>query len=253
MTTPGLFLLLLLLAGRFALIGEAGFPPRPARVLASALLQAAAVLTAFAGLGRPLAAAALLIGMEGARLHFERRAARRGTALHTRRLGWLVLEMAALAVAASPGFGLAFRDLAPTLKAAAVWCAPLGTLAGLPARRTLLMAIGLLLCLREANLAIRGVLEGLSLKPAEPTAPGGVPSAAEYRRGWLIGLLERSLLYALVLGGQYGALGFVISAKALARFKNLDDQGFAEYFLVGTLLSVVIAGAVALAVRAAGF
>lgn len=249
MTTPGLFLLLLLLAGRFALIGEQGFPPRPGRFLAIAVLQAAAVAMLFSGIGRPLAAAALLIGLEAARLQAERRAARRGKPLHRRRLGWLALETAALAIAASPGFGLAFRDLGPALRAAAVWCSPLGALAEVPARRALLTTIGLLLCLREGNLAIRAVLEGMSLKPA---GTEGVPSAAEYRRGWLIGLLERSLLFALVLGGQYGALGFVISAKALARFRNLDDQAFAEYFLVGTLLSVVLAGAVALAVRAAG-
>ena len=41
--------------------------------------------------------------------------------------------------------------------------------------------------------------------------------------------------------GQLGAIGFVLAAKSLARFKQLDDRDFAEKYLVGTLLSVLIA------------
>ena len=37
-----------------------------------------------------------------------------------------------------------------------------------------------------------------------------------------------------------------IAAKTMARFKNLEDRDFAEYFLVGTFLSLVTAGAIAL-------
>jgi hypothetical protein len=52
-----------------------------------------------------------------------------------------------------------------------------------------------------------------------------------------IGLLERVLIYGFILQGQYGAIGFVTAAKAFTRFKALDDRSFAEYVLVGTLLS----------------
>jgi hypothetical protein len=34
----------------------------------------------------------------------------------------------------------------------------------------------------------------------------------------------------------------VIAAKTLARFRQLDDRDFAEYYLLGTLASVAIAG-----------
>ena len=61
----------------------------------------------------------------------------------------------------------------------------------------------------------------------------------ELARGRLIGILERALVLTLVLLGQYGALGFVVAAKALARFRGLDDRDFAEYFLIGTLASLL--------------
>lgn len=61
------------------------------------------------------------------------------------------------------------------------------------------------------------------------------------KSGCLIGVLERFIMLTLGLSGQIGAIGFVIAAKSLARFKQLDDKHFAEKYLVGTLLSVVIA------------
>ena len=53
--------------------------------------------------------------------------------------------------------------------------------------------------------------------------------------------LERLLIVTFVLTGAEAAVGFVIAAKTLARFKQLDDRGFAEYYLLGTLASVGVA------------
>ena len=47
------------------------------------------------------------------------------------------------------------------------------------------------------------------------------------------------------------AVGFVVAAKTLARFKQLDDRQFAEYYLLGTLASVSIALGSALVAAAA--
>ena len=44
-----------------------------------------------------------------------------------------------------------------------------------------------------------------------------------------------------MLTGAVAAVGFVIAAKTIARFKQLDDRGFAEYYLLGTLASVAVA------------
>jgi hypothetical protein len=75
--------------------------------------------------------------------------------------------------------------------------------------------------------------------------------AVEVARGRAIGVLERALVLTLVLLNQYGALGLVIAAKSVARFKAMEDREFAEYFLVGTLASLLLAVAGGLAVQAA--
>ena len=59
--------------------------------------------------------------------------------------------------------------------------------------------------------------------------------------GSAIGIIERLLISALVLAGGMLAIGLVIAAKTLARFKQLDDRDFAEYYLLGTLASVTFA------------
>jgi len=61
------------------------------------------------------------------------------------------------------------------------------------------------------------------------------------KSGYLIGVLERVIIVTLWLNGQLGTIGFVLAAKSLARFKQLNDRNFAEKYLVGTLLSVAIA------------
>jgi hypothetical protein len=75
--------------------------------------------------------------------------------------------------------------------------------------------------------------------------------AVDVARGRAIGVLERAMGLTLVLIGQYGALGLVVAAKSLARFKALEDREFAEYFLVGTLASLLLALVGGLAVKAA--
>lgn len=71
----------------------------------------------------------------------------------------------------------------------------------------------------------------------------------ERSRGRTIGVLERLILLTLVIVGQWGALGFVIAAKSIARFKDLDQRDFSERYLIGTLTSVLVAIASGLAVR----
>jgi hypothetical protein len=74
-------------------------------------------------------------------------------------------------------------------------------------------------------------------RPA-PAASGYAPPA---RLGATIGVLERLLIVTLVLANATAAIGLVIAAKTLARFKQLDDRDFAEYYLLGTLASVGVA------------
>jgi len=85
---------------------------------------------------------------------------------------------------------------------------------------------------------------------AAATAPAP-PLGASARVGSTIGILERILIVVFVLTGTDVAIGFVVAAKTLARFKLLDDRAFAEYYLLGTLASVAVAIVTALVGRAA--
>lgn len=113
---------------------------------------------------------------------------------------------------------------------------------------------GTLLCLNEANLLVRYAIEKLAIRPtrapaASPPTPNEKTDEKEYNRGRIIGYLERLMFFFFVVHAQYTVLGFVISAKTIARFKDLDDRNFAEYFIVGTMLSVTVAGAIGMLIN----
>ena len=92
--------------------------------------------------------------------------------------------------------------------------------------------------------------------PGSPATPGAAsaplgPLGVSARVGSTIGILERILILVFVLTGTDVAIGFVVAAKTLARFRLLDDRDFAEYYLLGTLASVSVAIITALVGRAA--
>ena len=92
---------------------------------------------------------------------------------------------------------------------------------------------------RAASLLVVTLVRAPRPAAGEQAQPGGIASPA--RVGATIGILERLLICSLVLAGAVSAVGLVIAAKTLARFKQLDDREFAEYYLLGTLASVTIA------------
>lgn len=65
-------------------------------------------------------------------------------------------------------------------------------------------------------------------------------NTSENNAGSIIGKLERIITAILLLCNQYGAIGLVLTAKSIARFKQLEDRDFAEKYLIGTLLSLSI-------------
>ncbi|WP_404459398.1 DUF3307 domain-containing protein [Oceanobacillus kapialis] len=69
-------------------------------------------------------------------------------------------------------------------------------------------------------------------------------------RGKLIGYIERLLVILLTVVGAYPAITFIIAAKSIARFKQLDDRNWAEYFLLGTLSSILLGLLLGLVVQA---
>jgi len=102
-----------------------------------------------------------------------------------------------------------------------------------------LLATGYLYVCGRGIVLIRALLElgPLQMRRDEDRTAGAI----EVSRGRAIGALERALALTLVLLGEYTAVGWIIAAKALARFKQLEDREFAEYFLIGTLGSFLLA------------
>jgi hypothetical protein len=251
---PFLWFLLFLLASRFALIlRDAPLTYRQALWLAA--VQALALL-AVAPSPRMLPLAALIVAANLAGAWRERR-----EPAHAGGYRLAVL----LAILLGAGFGFAPAQAVapnPLWPALADWLgrhfllpAPLaagtGGAALLPG-----VLIGALLVMHEANLLIRLILQlirvvphardgddaradrELILPPRRPGAPPERLDLREYNAGRFIGVLERLLVYVFVLQGQYAAIGLILAAKSFARFRELDRREFAEYVLIGTLLSV---------------
>ena len=96
-----------------------------------------------------------------------------------------------------------------------------------------LFAFAILCCLKPTNIFIKLILDKYKIGDAESCQ--SIKNA-----GALIGNLERMLTMVFVLIGQYEAVGFIIAAKSLLRFKETDTAK-TEYVLAGTLLSFGIA------------
>jgi hypothetical protein len=65
--------------------------------------------------------------------------------------------------------------------------------------------------------------------------PSIVPTGASARTGTTIAGLERLLIVTLVLAGAVAAVGLVMLVDVIARFRQLQDRGYAEYYLLGAL------------------
>lgn len=64
----------------------------------------------------------------------------------------------------------------------------------------------------------------------------------EKNAGRFIGTLERTIILIFISIEQYSAVGLVLTAKSIARYDKISkDQEFAEYYLLGTLLSTICA------------
>ncbi|MGB4444107.1 MAG: DUF3307 domain-containing protein [Dethiobacteria bacterium] len=79
-------------------------------------------------------------------------------------------------------------------------------------------------------------LEALRLTDSAGSSAGNTRQAGRY-----IGMLERALLLTFTLASAFTSIAFVLTAKSIARYKELEDRDFAEYYLAGTLLSTLLA------------
>ena len=102
------------------------------------------------------------------------------------------------------------------------------------------VAVAALVCWRPANFLIRAILQYNQVSiPSDPNT---------FHAGQLIGILERWLILVFILIGHYEVIGFLVAAKSIIRFGE-KDRDKTEYFLAGTLLSIVVAVGCGLVVR----
>ena len=60
------------------------------------------------------------------------------------------------------------------------------------------------------------------------------------KAGRMIGTVERIIMLFFLSIKQYSSVGLVLTAKSIARYNKIaEDQKFAEYYLLGTLLSTI--------------
>ena len=113
----------------------------------------------------------------------------------------------------------------------------------LPETKVLLWVWAFVFCLRPANFFIQNIF-----KEAKITIPDNGKEQSLPNAGRVIGNVERMLTLVFVMLGQYEAIGFLLAAKSLLRFRETDTVK-SEYVLVGTLLSFGIAILMGVAVK----
>lgn len=100
--------------------------------------------------------------------------------------------------------------------------------------QVLVLSTVLLLFLFPVGYLIRYLLDPFSEElVAADEAFEGLTNAGLY-----IGMLERALLIIAFAVGSMTAVGLIVGAKSIVRYPRFQSRAFAEYFLIGTLLSV---------------
>lgn len=112
-----------------------------------------------------------------------------------------------------------------------------------------LYLLGGLMVMNEINFLIRYLMFLLNLAPIGQQKTRGDITEQQYNTGRVIGMLERLFIYSFALGGQFTAIGFILTAKGVVRYRDFEERGFAEYVLIGTLLSALLAMGAALIIR----
>lgn len=97
----------------------------------------------------------------------------------------------------------------------------------------MVLATGFILATRAGGFAV-----GLLMRPFAANLPGGTAAEGLPGAGRVIGLLERGLIFVLVLIGQPQGVGLLMAAKSILRYGALkEDRELSEYVIIGTLAS----------------
>ena len=87
---------------------------------------------------------------------------------------------------------------------------------------------------KPANVSFKKMLSKYEAS-GDAVRPDTLPGA-----GAVIGSLDRVLCAIFIGLGQYASIGLIYTAKSIARFKKIEENPkFAEYYLIGTLYSIL--------------
>jgi tryptophan-rich sensory protein len=112
--------------------------------------------------------------------------------------------------------------------------------------RILLLLIVYVIVMFACGYLIRFVTKPLMRHIAKPkpqpfdSTPSETPAQLS-NAGMYIGWLERFLVLTALLLHSPATVGLIIAAKSIARYPQFHREQFAEYFLIGTLLSICTA------------
>lgn len=93
--------------------------------------------------------------------------------------------------------------------------------------------LAILLLRTPSNILIQNVLLGY-----RPKKENSGLIEIDNKAGRKIGTIECLIMTMFISMNQYAAMGLVLTAKSIARYDKITkDEKFAEYYLLGTLIS----------------
>lgn len=111
---------------------------------------------------------------------------------------------------------------------------------GISIENTIKWTLMILLIYKPSNITFSKLFK--LYKPVSDTSRKTIAESNEIKAGAMIGFLERVLLVIFFSIEQYSSIALVMTAKSIARYEKLSkDEKFAEYYLIGTLSSMIMA------------
>lgn len=98
-----------------------------------------------------------------------------------------------------------------------------------------------LLINRPSNILFKKIFT--QFKPISKETPNELNEDRTYKNaGAAIGTLERTLMMICLINQLYSSIGLILTAKSIARYNRISQEPqFSEYYLLGTLSSVLFA------------
>lgn len=98
--------------------------------------------------------------------------------------------------------------------------------------------LAVLLIYKPADILIQKILK--TYRPVSEIRDNKIITK-DNNTGRMIGMIERTIMLVFLAIGQYSSVGLVLTAKSIARYDRIaKDKDFAEYYLLGTLLSTIV-------------